>query len=105
MSQNVLDRKTRAEYLANPERIPAVIEAVDRKLAGAGNPDKEEFSGIPAHDPETLETNVSGIFLAGVITAGFDANKVFIENGRDHGAAIVRALAARRGRPPTANPR
>lgn len=49
-------------------------------------------SGIPRHDPETLETSVPGIFIAGVITAGFDANKVFIENGRYHGDKIVARL-------------
>ena len=46
-------------------------------------------TGIPAHDPNTLETPVPGIFIAGVVVAGFDANKVFIENGRFHGDKIV----------------
>jgi thioredoxin reductase (NADPH) len=46
-------------------------------------------TGIPAHDPQTLETEVPGIFIAGVVVAGFDANKVFIENGRYHGDKIV----------------
>ena len=49
-------------------------------------------TGIPAHDPDTLETAVPGIFIAGVIVAGFDANKVFIENGRYHGDKIVARL-------------
>jgi thioredoxin reductase (NADPH) len=52
-------------------------------------------SGIPAHDPETMETPVPGVFLAGVLAAGNDANKIFIENGRMHGGRIVRALAHR----------
>ena len=46
-------------------------------------------SGIPRHNPDTLETSVSGLFIAGVVVAGFDANKVFIENGRYHGDKIV----------------
>ena len=50
-------------------------------------------TGIPAHDPGTMETNVPGVYVAGVITAGFDANKVFIENGRHHGDLIVGSLA------------
>jgi thioredoxin reductase (NADPH) len=54
-------------------------------------------TGIPRHDRQTCETNVEGVFVAGVITAGFDANKVFIENGRHHGAAIVAALQDRIG--------
>jgi thioredoxin reductase (NADPH) len=49
-------------------------------------------TGIPRHDPATLETNVPGIFIAGVVVAGFDANKVFIENGRYHGERIVARL-------------
>jgi thioredoxin reductase (NADPH) len=46
-------------------------------------------TGIPAHDPATLETAIPGLFIAGVVVAGFDANKVFIENGRFHGDRIV----------------
>ena len=49
-------------------------------------------TGIPHHDAATLETNVPGIFIAGVVVAGFDANKVFIENGRYHGEKIVARL-------------
>ena len=53
-------------------------------------------TGIPAHNPETLETSVSGIYIAGVVVAGFDANKVFIENGRYHGDRIVAHLRGKR---------
>ncbi len=49
-------------------------------------------TGIPRHDAETMETNVAGIFIAGVIAAGLDANRIFIENGRHHGGKIVRAM-------------
>jgi thioredoxin reductase (NADPH) len=52
-------------------------------------------TGIPAHDPDTLETTVPGVFIAGVVVAGFDANKVFIENGRFHGDKIVARLLGR----------
>jgi thioredoxin reductase (NADPH) len=51
-------------------------------------------TGIPTHDPATMETNVSGVFIAGVLAAGLDANKIFIENGRDHGGRIAARLAA-----------
>ena len=50
-------------------------------------------TGIPAHDPETMETTVPGVFIAGVIASGYDANKTFIENGRYHGELIARKLA------------
>jgi thioredoxin reductase (NADPH) len=46
-------------------------------------------TGIASHDPLTLETAVPGLFIAGVVVAGYDANKVFIENGRFHGDRIV----------------
>ena len=49
----------------------------------------DEETGKPAHDPETMATNVPGIYIAGVIAAGHDANKIFIENGREHGGLIV----------------
>ena len=52
-------------------------------------------TGVPEHDPETLETNVAGVFVAGVLTAGFDANKIFIENSRHHGELIVPAVRRR----------
>jgi thioredoxin reductase (NADPH) len=52
----------------------------------------DPVTGIPQHDPATLETSVPGIFIAGVVVAGFDANKVFIENGRYHGDKIVARL-------------
>jgi thioredoxin reductase (NADPH) len=59
----------------------------------------DERTGIPAHDPATMESNVPGVFIAGVLAAGYDANKIFIENGRDHGGLIARALVARGERP------
>jgi thioredoxin reductase (NADPH) len=46
----------------------------------------------PSFDPETLETNIPGIYLAGVVTAGVDNGKIFIENGRFHGKQIIAAL-------------
>jgi thioredoxin reductase (NADPH) len=49
----------------------------------------DPVTGIPAHDRDTLETSVPNLFIAGVVVAGFDANKVFIENGRFHGDKIV----------------
>ena len=58
----------------------------------------DEETGVPTHDPETMETDVEGVFVAGVLAAGNDANKIFIENGKEHGDLIVRALVERAGR-------
>lgn len=55
--------------------------------------DKE--SGRPDFNPETMETNVKGIFISGVIAAGNNANEIFIENGRFHGAQIAECIKKR----------
>jgi thioredoxin reductase (NADPH) len=49
---------------------------------------------LPVCDPVTLESNVAGIYLAGVIVAGSRTNEIFIENGRFHGRQIAAALAS-----------
>jgi thioredoxin reductase (NADPH) len=41
---------------------------------------------------ENLETTVPGIFVAGTLCAGCEANVVFVENSREHGPAIVRRI-------------
>ncbi|HEV2276769.1 MAG TPA: YpdA family putative bacillithiol disulfide reductase [Acidobacteriaceae bacterium] len=46
----------------------------------------------PACDPSSLESNVPGIYLAGVIIAGDKTNEIFIENGRFHGRQIAEDL-------------
>ena len=48
---------------------------------------------LPVCDPQTLESNVPGVYLAGVIVAGSRTNEIFIENGRFHGRQIAQALA------------
>jgi thioredoxin reductase (NADPH) len=50
----------------------------------------------PVHDPETFETNVPGLFVAGGAIAGVDTGTIFIENGRFHGEKIVEVIARRR---------
>lgn len=47
---------------------------------------------LPIHDPETLETNLPNVYLAGVVCAGARINKLFIENTRDHGEIIARRV-------------
>jgi thioredoxin reductase (NADPH) len=49
----------------------------------------------PRTDPNTLESERAGIYLAGVIVAGMHTNEIFIENGRFHGKQIAEAIAAR----------
>lgn len=49
----------------------------------------------PVCDPTTLESNVPGIYLAGVVIAGERTNEIFIENGRFHGKQIATDLLAK----------
>jgi thioredoxin reductase (NADPH) len=87
--------------LATPQG-PRVL-ANDSVLAMTGyRPDFEflESLGIqiegefrcPACDPRSLESNIPGIYLAGVIIAGDRTNEIFIENGRFHGRQIAEDL-------------
>jgi thioredoxin reductase (NADPH) len=49
----------------------------------------------PRTDPETLESQRPGIYLAGVIVAGMHTNEIFIENGRFHGRLIAQSIASK----------
>jgi thioredoxin reductase (NADPH) len=49
----------------------------------------------PVVDPDTFETNVPGLFVAGGAIAGVDTGMIFIENGRFHGEKIVEVIARR----------
>lgn len=46
----------------------------------------------PSINPKTLESNVPGIYVAGVVVAGKNTGEIFIENGRFHGKQIVDGL-------------
>lgn len=86
---------------AGQERLPATFVYVmtgfapQMDLLRAASVPIDPATGIPAHDPATLETTVPGLFVAGVVVAGYDANKVFIENGRYHGDKIVARILGR----------
>ncbi len=54
---------------------------------------------IPVHRSETLETNLPRVYLAGVVCAGKQTSKLFIENTRDHGDIIVDDLVKKLGVP------
>jgi thioredoxin reductase (NADPH) len=49
----------------------------------------------PTINPETHETNVPGLFLAGVICGGMNTHRLFIENSREHAEKIIRAIQLR----------
>jgi len=49
----------------------------------------------PACNPDTLESNVPGIYLAGVVIGGLHTSEIFIENGRFHGRQIISAITGK----------
>jgi thioredoxin reductase (NADPH) len=61
-------------------------------IEGLGVKLDEANDRCPVCDPATLESNVPGIYLAGVIVAGERTNEIFIENGRFHGQLIAEDL-------------
>jgi thioredoxin reductase (NADPH) len=71
-------------YRADPEFL--------RRAGVDINPETAE----PRYDPESYETNVPNLFIAGGQLAGKRTGTVFIENGRFHGERIARVIAARR---------
>ncbi len=50
-------------------------------------------SGVPVYQPETMETNIEGLYIAGVAAGGQRSNDIFIENGRHHGVLIAKHVA------------
>lgn len=66
-------------------------------LAGAGVHIDPE-SGRPECNPDTFESAVPGLYLAGVLVAGVHTNEIFIENGRFHGRQIVAHISKELGR-------
>ncbi|MGB3150623.1 MAG: YpdA family putative bacillithiol disulfide reductase [Maribacter sp.] len=52
----------------------------------------EDEKRLPNYNPETMETNIKGLYLAGVICGGMETHKWFIENSRIHAEMIVQNL-------------
>ncbi len=53
----------------------------------------------PSYDPETMQTNVDDVYIAGVACGGLtDINKIFIENGREHAKLLVADILKKMGR-------
>lgn len=53
----------------------------------------DSTTGKPNKDEHTFETNVSNLYIAGVIISGFNGNETFIENGRWHGKVIAASIS------------
>ncbi|MEJ8302630.1 YpdA family putative bacillithiol disulfide reductase [Saccharibacillus sacchari] len=67
----------------------------DRKLLTEAGAQMSDDLDKPVFDPDTMETGVPGLYVAGVIASGRNANEVFIESGRMHGGVIAEHIAKR----------
>jgi thioredoxin reductase (NADPH) len=65
----------------------------DQRLLEQAGVDLRGPNRVPVFDPETMETNVPGLYLAGTVAAGIQQRyTIFIENSHEHVGKIVRAL-------------
>ena len=71
----------------------------DMRLYELAGVNLESIRGVPHFNPETMETNVPGLYIAGTTAAGIfqDQYRLFIENSHDHVVKVVKAIT---GRPP-----
>ncbi len=67
----------------------------DTSLLSNAGVEVDPVTNRPKINPDTLETNVPGLFVAGVIAAGDISNEIFIENSRTHGLNILRGIQAK----------
>jgi thioredoxin reductase (NADPH) len=65
----------------------------NRKLLEDAGVHMQAGGDKPEHNPDTMETNIPGLYIAGVIASGENANEVFIETGRWHGKLIAQDMA------------
>ncbi|BCG59570.1 YpdA family putative bacillithiol disulfide reductase [Paenibacillus sp. URB8-2] len=67
----------------------------DRRLLSSIGVFMDDDMDKPVFDPATMETNIPGVYVAGVIASGRNANEIFIETGRRHGTLIAGHLAGK----------
>lgn len=94
----VLDTPEGRVEVKNDFVLAMVGYSPDLTFLNANGITLEAASQKPRTDPETLESERKGVYLAGVIVAGMHTNEIFIENGRFHGAQIANAIAKQLGK-------
>ena len=57
----------------------------------------DESTGAPVHDETTFETTIPHLYVIGACVAGKQSGRIFIENGRFHGAVVIAEIAKRQG--------
>lgn len=81
------------KWLKNDFVFAMVGYRPDTEFLAAHGIEFDPETGRPYTDPETLESDRKGMYLAGVLVAGMHTNEIFIENGRFHGKKIAEAIA------------
>ncbi|WP_139489470.1 YpdA family putative bacillithiol disulfide reductase [Brevibacillus dissolubilis] len=76
----------------------------DRTLLASMDAQLDDETGAPVTNPDTMETNIPNLYVAGVIVSSRHANEIFIENGRFHGELIAKEIAAKLEAKPEATP-
>ncbi|MFE5317489.1 YpdA family putative bacillithiol disulfide reductase [Paenibacillus sp. NPDC056579] len=66
----------------------------DRGMLTEAGAELDESQTLPVYNPETMETTVPRLFIAGVAASGSNANEVFIETGRLHGGLIAKHIVS-----------
>jgi thioredoxin reductase (NADPH) len=94
----IADATIDVEGPAGPETLPADLVFLmtgyhpDLDLLASAGVAVDPAGRAALYNPETMETAVPNLFLAGGVVSGRDRPPVFIENGRHHGELIVRTL-------------
>ena len=76
------------------KEIKKVVDKVKKAEPAIEQLSDDELK-IPVYNPETMETNVEGLFLAGVVCGGMQTHKWFIENSRIHANMIVAYISSK----------
>ena len=86
------DGRGEAHEIPNDFVLPLIGYRPDYRFLESLGVRSEGPDRRPLTDPETLATEVPGLYLAGGVVAGLRTNRIFIENGRFHGEAIIRHI-------------
>ena len=89
----MLETPDGVEEIANDFVFAMTGYTPDWKFLNAAGITLDPETQKPRTNPDTLESERKGVFLAGVIVAGMHTNEIFIENGRFHGLQIATAIA------------
>ncbi len=98
-NSNVMEIRPDAIDISTPEGIITIPNDYVLAMTGyrpdydwlskIGIPLQNDESASPIYNEHTFESNIKGLYIAGVLQSGLDTSKLFIENTRDHGKIII----------------